>query len=510
MKYGREAFRALLDFDDSRLEARLVMKDDGIWVRPLEQPVEVVGESEAQALLAHPTGNLDEPALPFPFDAEQFRAFCESAPLFEWETITARFTNDDESLDVPALEKLRSLNPTAAALVRQYLRNPKIPSELPPGSSDSAASPLDALAARMYPGGAPSIADAAKRPLAGPKTLTATRGLPSPTHADRAERKRGMTVPPSGPSVVRQRRAGPPNWEHWRTQTHAEAWQVVALSLNCEPVSWDELPDGDLENPAVYAAFGPDFGSRLRAVVQELDGHDPREQISLHMFAMGATKAGWTIPAQFPRWSSEAVVVDIGGTPRAFANQARYDEYLALQRERWSQGLYTMAEAAVRLQELNDNVDAVAILGDMEACANQPIGHRDKLQVMHPDEDRKGRIPVTQRRCRPDSDLVTDEAMLLYCQRAKPEPLRWRTVVVEPAPQMSSSSTSQGKRSDEEVAAIVNRYQETKNMTLVGEEFSISRQRIGQILDAANVQRPGKRKSAGGAHNPFNLAKSRR
>lgn len=62
----------------------------------------------------------ENPVLPFPFTLEQFRAFCDWHPTFQWEAIESVFTNDDGSLDDAAIDRL---NPAsgAADLVRAIL-----------------------------------------------------------------------------------------------------------------------------------------------------------------------------------------------------------------------------------------------------------------------------------------------------------------------------------------------------------------------------------------------------
>jgi hypothetical protein len=57
-------------------------------------------------------------ALPFPFTVEQFRAFCDWHPTFEWEAIQGPYTNDDDTLDDAALAELAARGADAAELVR--------------------------------------------------------------------------------------------------------------------------------------------------------------------------------------------------------------------------------------------------------------------------------------------------------------------------------------------------------------------------------------------------------
>ena len=78
--YGQETFRAFLEFNDEALERRLELRDDGVRVRPLAAPDAARTPEELRLRLLHPSGNLDSPALPFPFSADDFLRFCQSAP----------------------------------------------------------------------------------------------------------------------------------------------------------------------------------------------------------------------------------------------------------------------------------------------------------------------------------------------------------------------------------------------------------------------------------------------
>lgn len=60
-------------------------------------------------------------ALPFPFTVEQFRAFCDWHPTFEWEAIQGPYTNDDDTPDDAALAELAARGTDAAELVRHML-----------------------------------------------------------------------------------------------------------------------------------------------------------------------------------------------------------------------------------------------------------------------------------------------------------------------------------------------------------------------------------------------------
>ena len=60
--------------------------------------------------------------LPLPtFTLDQFKAFCDWHPTFEWEAIESVFTNDDGTLDEDALKELASRGEAAAALARGVL-----------------------------------------------------------------------------------------------------------------------------------------------------------------------------------------------------------------------------------------------------------------------------------------------------------------------------------------------------------------------------------------------------
>ena len=60
-------------------------------------------------------------ALPFPFTVEQFRAFCDWHPTFEWEAIQGPYTNDDDTPDDAALAELAARGTDAAELVLHML-----------------------------------------------------------------------------------------------------------------------------------------------------------------------------------------------------------------------------------------------------------------------------------------------------------------------------------------------------------------------------------------------------
>jgi hypothetical protein len=84
----------------------------------------VDGEGIVATSRALPNKLLNNPqkiVLPFPFTLEEFKAFCNWHPTFEWEAIQAMFTNDDDTLDEAALSELAARGTDAAELVRLML-----------------------------------------------------------------------------------------------------------------------------------------------------------------------------------------------------------------------------------------------------------------------------------------------------------------------------------------------------------------------------------------------------
>jgi hypothetical protein len=90
----------------------------GNRIRREKDGLHLVENGEHDSCWFHPEP--ENPVLPFPFTLEQFRAFCDWHPTFQWEAIESVFTNDDGSLDDAAIG---SLNPAsgAADLVRAVL-----------------------------------------------------------------------------------------------------------------------------------------------------------------------------------------------------------------------------------------------------------------------------------------------------------------------------------------------------------------------------------------------------
>lgn len=137
--YGKQAIAALLNFDWSNLGDYYNVCDDGIWVVPPSSYEARLMTPTARAFrVAHPTGDLDRPALPFPFTAGQFSAFCDSCRHFAIDHIDAIYSNDDDSLDERALAELASVSAPAAELVRALLAGKAhgteqpVPAALPP------------------------------------------------------------------------------------------------------------------------------------------------------------------------------------------------------------------------------------------------------------------------------------------------------------------------------------------------------------------------------------------
>lgn len=105
----------------SKTDLGCVIGDDwdifGNRIRREKDGLHLVENGEHDSCWFHPEP--ENPVLPFPFTLEQFRAFCDWHPTFQWEAIESVFTNDDGSLDDAAIG---SLNPASAAdLVRAVL-----------------------------------------------------------------------------------------------------------------------------------------------------------------------------------------------------------------------------------------------------------------------------------------------------------------------------------------------------------------------------------------------------
>lgn len=93
----------------------------GNRIRREKDGLHLVENGENDSCWFHPEP--ENPVLPFPFTLEQFRAFCDWHPTFQWEAIESVFTNDDGSLDDAAIDRL---NPASgvADLVRAVLSSP--------------------------------------------------------------------------------------------------------------------------------------------------------------------------------------------------------------------------------------------------------------------------------------------------------------------------------------------------------------------------------------------------
>lgn len=93
----------------------------GNRIRREKDGLHLVENGEHDSCWFHPEP--ENPVLPFPFTLEQFRAFCDWHPTFQWEAIESVFTNDDGSLDDAAIERLNPAS-SAADLVRAILAGP--------------------------------------------------------------------------------------------------------------------------------------------------------------------------------------------------------------------------------------------------------------------------------------------------------------------------------------------------------------------------------------------------
>ena len=90
-----------------RIGKWLTIKSDGLYLNDCEK---------APRPWVHP--GREGLVLPLPtFTLEQFKAFCDWHPTFEWEAIESVFTNDDGTLDEGALKELASRGEAAAAMV---------------------------------------------------------------------------------------------------------------------------------------------------------------------------------------------------------------------------------------------------------------------------------------------------------------------------------------------------------------------------------------------------------
>ena len=106
----------------SKTDLGCVIGDDwdifGNRVQVSDDGLHLTENGEHDSCWFHPEP--ENPVLPFPFTLEQFRAFFDWCPTFQWEAIESVFTNDDGSLDDAAIDRL---NPAsgAADLVRAVL-----------------------------------------------------------------------------------------------------------------------------------------------------------------------------------------------------------------------------------------------------------------------------------------------------------------------------------------------------------------------------------------------------
>ena len=78
--YGRQAFMALIEDDAESIAGRWIIDDFGVHLRKADNwQRNLLDAVEISALNKHPTGNFDEPALPFPFTIAQLLAFERTA-----------------------------------------------------------------------------------------------------------------------------------------------------------------------------------------------------------------------------------------------------------------------------------------------------------------------------------------------------------------------------------------------------------------------------------------------
>ena len=144
--FGENALKAILGFNWELLGNRhKVVQDDpkrsdGIWVvMPLSDSI--MTEYDRAQRFAHPTGDLDSPALPIPCTAAQFIAFCKSDLVLESD-IEGTYSNDDGSLDEAELALLSQVSRPAAELVRRLLAREDGPPAPPQEHSSSSANLL--------------------------------------------------------------------------------------------------------------------------------------------------------------------------------------------------------------------------------------------------------------------------------------------------------------------------------------------------------------------------------
>lgn len=129
--YDESVLSVLLNFDWSSLGTWHEKRDTGVWVLPLSSgEAASLTESQQAQRLAHPTANLGVPALPFPFTLMDFIAFCNAAPVFDWERVESVYTNDDGKEDLAATAELRRVSEPAYELVQGYLWGNAAPGEL--------------------------------------------------------------------------------------------------------------------------------------------------------------------------------------------------------------------------------------------------------------------------------------------------------------------------------------------------------------------------------------------
>jgi hypothetical protein len=119
--YGKATLGIVFEGDWTVIGDWHEVQEDGIWVKKLAETDGRRPTTKAYlaARLAHPKGNIELPALPFPFDDEGFFEFYEACG--QCDLIESTYANDDDSIDSAALTRLRDTSPHAGQLVARYL-----------------------------------------------------------------------------------------------------------------------------------------------------------------------------------------------------------------------------------------------------------------------------------------------------------------------------------------------------------------------------------------------------
>lgn len=115
------------------------------------------------------------------------------------------------------------------------------------------------------------------------------------------------------------------DWDLWAAMPKAEAWQLVALSLDKEPGEWDKHFADHFDQWASRMVFGEEFWPRWMLTRGTLGATGPLQPIEMFAgvltspkallrmidFGTWATALGWTLPAAFPRSSAAMPFSDI-------------------------------------------------------------------------------------------------------------------------------------------------------------------------------------------------------